>query len=205
MKACPENSTEQKIVAAAVPLFASKGFDAVSVKELAEAAGVNIALISYYFGGKEKLYMHILSHIIEMLDQLLCELEASTKDPVERLRLFLTSAAKGHESNPYIGQLLNTEKLRPTAGAHEILHKGGLKIHMFMTRCIREAIGSGRFRADIHDDYAALAVNAMLHVFFFWQCHCEFLPVAPEGADGYMTQMFDIFLHGVGAPVQKNE
>ena len=37
-------------------LFAKKGFDGVSVKDVSEAAGLNISLISYHFKGKESLY-----------------------------------------------------------------------------------------------------------------------------------------------------
>ena len=40
---------------AAEGLFAEKGFDGTSVRDIAEEAGVNLAMISYYFGSKEKL------------------------------------------------------------------------------------------------------------------------------------------------------
>ncbi|MBS1928899.1 MAG: TetR/AcrR family transcriptional regulator [Chitinophagaceae bacterium] len=36
-------------------LFAKNGYDATTVRDIAEAAGVNLAMISYYFGSKEKL------------------------------------------------------------------------------------------------------------------------------------------------------
>lgn len=36
-------------------LFAAKGYEATTVRDIAEAAGVNLAMISYYFGSKEKL------------------------------------------------------------------------------------------------------------------------------------------------------
>ncbi len=36
-------------------LFSSKGYDGTSVRDISEAAGVNVAMISYYFGSKEKL------------------------------------------------------------------------------------------------------------------------------------------------------
>src|ERR1700722_13879996 len=49
-------STPNLILEAAKRLFAAKGFDGTSVKELSEAAGTNICLISYHFGGKEGLY-----------------------------------------------------------------------------------------------------------------------------------------------------
>lgn len=44
-----------QIMQAAEGLFADKGFDGTSVRDIAEAAGVNLAMISYYFGSKEKL------------------------------------------------------------------------------------------------------------------------------------------------------
>src|SRR5256885_1531113 len=48
--------TREKLVSSATRLFAQRGFDGVSVKELADVAGVNVSLVSYHFGGKENLY-----------------------------------------------------------------------------------------------------------------------------------------------------
>ena len=44
-----------QIMDAAEQLFAAKGFDGTSVRDIAERAAVNLAMISYYFGSKEKL------------------------------------------------------------------------------------------------------------------------------------------------------
>jgi AcrR family transcriptional regulator len=44
-----------QILTTAERLFSSKGFDGTSVRDIADEAGVNIAMISYYFGSKEKL------------------------------------------------------------------------------------------------------------------------------------------------------
>lgn len=44
-----------EILAAAESLFADNGFEGTSVRDIAQAASVNIAMISYYFGSKEKL------------------------------------------------------------------------------------------------------------------------------------------------------
>lgn len=46
---------KEYILGKAESLFAEKGFDATSVRDIARAAGINIAMISYYFGSKEKL------------------------------------------------------------------------------------------------------------------------------------------------------
>jgi AcrR family transcriptional regulator len=49
------NEKQVAIINAAEKLFASNGFDGASVRDIAQEAGVNIAMISYYFGSKEKL------------------------------------------------------------------------------------------------------------------------------------------------------
>ena len=41
---------------AAETLFAAKGFNGTSVLDISETAGVNLAMISYYFGSKKKLF-----------------------------------------------------------------------------------------------------------------------------------------------------
>ena len=47
---------------AAEKLFAERGFTGTSVRDIAEAAGVNLAMISYYFGSKEKLMEAMFHH-----------------------------------------------------------------------------------------------------------------------------------------------
>ncbi len=46
-------SKEENILFAAEKLFAEKGFEGTSTREIAKAANVNISMISYYFGSKE--------------------------------------------------------------------------------------------------------------------------------------------------------
>ncbi len=48
--------SRQRLLLAALRLFADQGFAKTSTRELAEAAGVNVAAISYYFGDKAGLY-----------------------------------------------------------------------------------------------------------------------------------------------------
>jgi AcrR family transcriptional regulator len=49
------NEKQTAIINTAEKLFAEKGFDGTSVRDIAQEAGINIAMISYYFGSKEKL------------------------------------------------------------------------------------------------------------------------------------------------------
>ena len=49
------NDKQTDILVAAEKLFAEEGFDGASIRNIAKEARVNIAMISYYFGSKEKL------------------------------------------------------------------------------------------------------------------------------------------------------
>jgi AcrR family transcriptional regulator len=53
-------STEQKIRAAANTVFTKKGYAATRTRDIAEEAGINLALLNYYFRSKEKLFELIM-------------------------------------------------------------------------------------------------------------------------------------------------
>lgn len=59
-----ELNTEQKIIEVATKLFAKKGFDGTSTREICAKAEVNLSMISYYFGGKKELYQRVLDNIV---------------------------------------------------------------------------------------------------------------------------------------------
>ena len=67
-------------------LFSQKGFDGTSVRDIAEAAGINTAMISYYFGSKEKLMEEIFErkslNIREKVDNLLKD---EALDPFQKM------------------------------------------------------------------------------------------------------------------------
>jgi TetR/AcrR family transcriptional regulator, regulator of cefoperazone and chloramphenicol sensitivity len=57
------DATREALIRAAVEIFGRDGFNATGTRALAEAAGVNQALIAYHFGGKQGLYLATFEHI----------------------------------------------------------------------------------------------------------------------------------------------
>src|SRR4030095_4095794 len=55
------NEKQVQIMETAEILFAEKGFNGTSVRDIAEKASVNLAMISYYFGSKDKLLEALFS------------------------------------------------------------------------------------------------------------------------------------------------
>jgi AcrR family transcriptional regulator len=63
------NSTRDALIRAAIEAFGHDGFGAASTRAIAQAAGVNQALIGYHFGGKPGLYRAALEHIAAAVEQ----------------------------------------------------------------------------------------------------------------------------------------
>ena len=83
----PSLSAKQvQLLDTAEVLFSRKGFDGTSVRDIAEAAGINTAMISYYFGSKEKLMEEIFErkslNIREKVDALLKD---DSLDPFQKM------------------------------------------------------------------------------------------------------------------------
>ncbi len=56
-------NTRLAMINAAIEIFGRDGYHGANNRELAKKAGVNLALISYHFGGKEGLYLAVFEHI----------------------------------------------------------------------------------------------------------------------------------------------
>lgn len=65
MEKIRDDNSKNRILAAATTLFAKKGFDGTSIREICKKAEVNICMISYYWGGKQELYQGIIDNLIE--------------------------------------------------------------------------------------------------------------------------------------------
>ena len=192
-----QKQTVSKIIDAAIPLFAMKGFAAVSVKELAEAADVNIALISYYFGGKENLYSVVLEKQFAIIAEITDTASKEEISTVDKLKYFAKSMVKAHKQYPYISQLVYGEIINPTA-CFETVKKGMKSQHRFFSDCISSAIATGQFRSDLKPEYAVLSLISIINFYFFtWHLAREFLPESDDQIEIYASQAIQIYLNGV--------
>ncbi|MBD1421170.1 TetR/AcrR family transcriptional regulator [Sphingobacterium chuzhouense] len=62
-----DTSTEEKIIQAASKVFTQKGYVATRTRDIAEEAGINLALLNYYFRSKEKLFQLIMAEKLQLL------------------------------------------------------------------------------------------------------------------------------------------
>src|SRR5436190_6556086 len=75
-----------RIIAAAIDEFAGRGFKGASMDAIAARTHTTRALINYYFGSKEKLYLAVLEHVYAGIRQAESELDLDHLPPAEAMR-----------------------------------------------------------------------------------------------------------------------
>ncbi|WP_274365457.1 TetR family transcriptional regulator [Paenibacillus thermotolerans] len=86
-----------KILAGAKKLFSTQGFNATTVRQICEEAGANVALVSYYFGGKENVFYALFddffpgSETIEQFEPLMNDPARALSELIKRVSLFRMS------------------------------------------------------------------------------------------------------------------
>ena len=107
----------EQLLLAAEFLFAEKGFDGTSVRDIAQRADVNLAMISYYFGSKEKLLQVLIEYrfasSLELLDELVRNNEMTPWQKVEKLiEYYVNKILNGRRFHTIINQEYNTDRSR---------------------------------------------------------------------------------------------
>jgi len=109
------SSKQSQLLETAETLFSQKGFDGTSVRDIAEAAGINTAMISYYFGSKEKLMEEIFErksmNIREKVDVLLKE---DKLDPLEKMYCLV---------DEYIGAIMERKRFHRILLCEQIINQ----------------------------------------------------------------------------------
>jgi AcrR family transcriptional regulator len=107
-----------RLLEAALELFALLGFRHVTIREICRRANVNVAMVEYYFGGKEELYKAVLEHALARPpSQLPTGQPADPPSPEKQLANFvfsLLSHALDETRSPWGKRLLAREMADPT-------------------------------------------------------------------------------------------
>jgi TetR/AcrR family transcriptional regulator len=99
-------NTEKKILDAARKIFISKGKDAARMQDIADEAGINKALLHYYFRSKDKLFQKIFEETLSKLIKEIISLLDSDKEIGEILALFSKKYIEFLIRNPFIPQFI---------------------------------------------------------------------------------------------------
>lgn len=98
------------IIESALKLFSTKGFEGTSVREIAADAGVNVAMINYYFGSKEKLFESVVEYRALFLKGLFSDLINNTSlTSIEKIDFIIDQTIERKLSNAHFHHILHRE------------------------------------------------------------------------------------------------
>jgi TetR/AcrR family transcriptional regulator len=143
-----DKNTEQRIYEAARKVFLKKGMAGARMQEIADEAGINKALLHYYFRNKEKLFDGIFNEVIERIStgiQSIFELETNV---LEKLKEFVNIYVDVLFENRYL-PLFVLNEMNQHPDRFSILLKENIVVHMkkFLVQ-IQEEIENGTIRAE---------------------------------------------------------
>jgi TetR/AcrR family transcriptional regulator len=158
------------ILRAAVEEFAEQGFAGARMDSIAKAAGVNIALLFYYFKSKDLLYKAALEKILDSWRTRV--LEAVKAPPTPRAKLLAYVATYfdfARAESPASLRLVHQEILRQGGSISPHLTKLAQKhvkpIHVALRQIIRDGIAAGDF-TPFDPEHFVYSINGMMSSYF---------------------------------------
>lgn len=103
------NDKQIEILSVAEKLFAEKGFDGTSVRDISTIADINVAMISYYFGSKEKLLEQLILFRVQDLKIKLENLFNENLNPFEKIDKFIEFYIQKIDSNRHMYKIMHFE------------------------------------------------------------------------------------------------
>ncbi len=189
-----DGSAPERLRAAALELFASKGLANVTIREIADRAGVNSAVLYHYHESKEQLYEAILNDRMGVLQDRLAEANDPALGPVERITAICAAFLdhfydEGTGGTFVLRELvgLGAERFKETVGARDA------RTRSYLRHALLEAMEAGTFRR-VDSTMCSMAIAAMLNSFARRRALG-----ATIGRDDALKQITDVYLRGLRA------
>jgi|SRR5579871_3977422 len=176
----------------ATAIFAEKGYEGASMRDLSRISGISLAGLYYYFESKEKLLYFIQQHTFSTIMQRLRERLAAASDPEERIRIFI--------QNHIDYSLAKTKAMKVLSHEDDVLKDGfGAELAAIKREYYRICIGLVQALAKAEGREPAVATRTavmglfgMMNWLYTW-----YKPGVDPGAEALSREIGDIFLHGV--------
>lgn len=185
------------IIAAATRLFAERGLNGVSIRELATAAGVSISMISYYFEGKEGLYSSVLQEQFSCFEYIQT-IKKRDSGPLEKIEEYIRWSIQRNRDYPHLLRYYTSELTNPTRHFKAIVRPALETALHVLIDIIREGIVRKQFREELNPEDTALAMAGMVNYYFLSTLATEeFINHSPERDEELIRHYMDIFTKGL--------
>jgi TetR/AcrR family fatty acid metabolism transcriptional regulator len=194
---------KDRIMDAALRIFAEKGFQNATITEISKEAGVSEATIYEYFGTKEDLLFAIPEKISHETFEKSSKVIPYIKGVEEKIRAILLFYVQLYQSNPHYSalvllQLMSNKRFRQTP-AHALIRRSS---HVLLD-CIREGIEEGTFKKDSNPYLIrSMLMGAIEHLFIHW--HMQGMPKRKTSIADMLDPLIEIILNGIRAKKEES-
>lgn len=186
---------KEKILLAARSLFAEQGFEGTTVRQICERAGVNQALVSYYFGGKESLYIALFEHFVTIPKDF--DNHAGTEDPISLLTRIVEQIFHWRFHNPEIIHIVQREMMSKTMRLSGVLNRV-----VPLWQVVRQVLNVGReqglFQFQSLDYSLLLVMGSLMYPYSYPPLH-NVLKTEKDNSEKHVCeQTLQFILRGLG-------
>jgi AcrR family transcriptional regulator len=188
------NPAEQRLLESALVLFARKGYEGTSVREIIEAARVTRPVLYYYFENKEKLFVRLVEAVFAYMTAYCEEVYARFEGCRTRLVELARRTFAGAEMYPDAVRLLLQVLFVPCSASPSLNYEQLLRGRFDIIESImRDGIESGELPGG-EPKALALAFAGLMDEHVMARLHWPSSPLAPELGEWLVT----LFLNGAG-------
>jgi len=163
----PDLETRERILDAAHTVFTRKGTASSRTQEIAAEAGVNKALVHYYFGTKEALadaiFERALGTIMPKIFGILADPDRGIE---EKVRAIAKEQIDFHSARPYLAGYLISELHAQPHRVARLMTRGGGRVPLdVIRRQLREAAKAGQIRSISPEQFVANMMGLLIFPF----------------------------------------
>ncbi|QEC68803.1 TetR/AcrR family transcriptional regulator [Panacibacter ginsenosidivorans] len=132
-------TAEQRILAAAKKIFLSRGLDGARMQDIADEAGINKAMLHYYFRSKDKLFEMIFEDIARHFMPRIVEIFESDQSLFQKIETFCGAYIDQVRQTPYLPVFVLSEATkRPSALMKKMFDNKKPPVHLFFQQVQKE-------------------------------------------------------------------
>lgn len=204
-----DKTARLKIIECARRLFSQLGLDGASTRDIARESGTNVSLISYYFGGKEKLYEAVIREFALFVRSELDPIYQENASEVltskifrQKTRMIVSKMLDLHLHNPEMGVILEREKLNGLQYSREVHETIFLPIGKAFSELVDRGKVAGFIKSDINSKaFFILMVQSIFGFVMMSTCKASSLSEEtfklPEEKEQFVDFVVNIFIEGI--------
>lgn len=143
-----DSTTEEKIYEAARRIFVLKGMEGARMQEIADEAGMNKALLHYYFRSKENLFKAVFKDIFSKFFLRVKGTLFSDASAKDKLIVFVDNYVDFIQTNPYVPQFIINEINRDPKVLKSLLFESGIEPQKILDLFLNEVNSTYQSKLD---------------------------------------------------------